>query len=495
VLKSDRVMTLSLGDLKPSGDDFWWVEISNLDWVYGEEAVQGLLCDEPCGPGTTISGTRAEGVAAKLVPDSRLGLGGTTTERKRSWLGSQLFELERVQAKGWPGVGSLQLAGRTWDPLPAPLGPDHGIRLAVVIPDDASGWQLDVWAARRDRCAPPPVPAWQWRLSMRPWEVFIAQILQFQALLDVQLNSASGAAIGYVNDLLARLQGVREHLDPQARVTKQESAEEISSIEQDINTGRLGFRLRMGGTNASMRSIGIDELPPFGLLPVTSTGDEVGKEVTRLLGGDQVVRVRVCRGDLSDVGGFLERAQHRDRIRLDTGVLQPVDILVPRTGDEGTLFDWVAFARGDTEDCGEDADSGEPTVEEPVTVYVLNQSDEEGLYNDYQRYLNNPDRTPPDLPSTPALELHYPAQMWALPDDPTYADLVDRIHSITEIGRDVVFVAVVTKPERRPLGALRAWLLATHVTEQRRLSIDMDVRTLVRPGAEAIVVINPIQIT
>ena len=62
VLKSDRVMTLSLGDLKPGGDDFWWVEINSFDWVYGEEAVQGLLCDEPCGPGTKISGTRAEGV-------------------------------------------------------------------------------------------------------------------------------------------------------------------------------------------------------------------------------------------------------------------------------------------------------------------------------------------------------------------------------------------------------------------------------------------------
>jgi hypothetical protein len=493
VLKSDRVMKLSLGDLKPSGDDFWWVEINNLDWVYGEEAVQGLLCDEPCGPGTTIRGTQAEGVAARLVADSRLGLGGTTTERKRNWLASRLFELERDQAKGWLGVASFQLAGRTWDPLPVPPGPGHGIRLAIVIPDDSSGWQLDVWAARRDRCAPPPVPAWQWRLSMRPWEVFIAQILQFQALLDVRLNSASGAAIGYVNDLLARLRDVREHLDPLAKVTKHESAEEIASIEQDINTGGLGLRLRTGDKDVSVRSIGIDELPPAGLLPVTGTGDGVGDEVTRLLGGDQVVRVRVCRSDLSDIGGFLERAQHRDRIRLDTGVLQPVDILVPRTADGGTQLDWVAFARGDTVECGDRADPGQPTVEEPVTVYVLNQSDEEALYNAYQRYLKQPDGTPPDLPSTPALELRYPARMWALPDDPKYASLVDQIHAI-ETGNGVAFVAVVSEPERRPLGGLRAWLLATQVTEQRAMGIDIDVRTLVRPGAEAIVVVNPIQV-
>jgi hypothetical protein len=493
VLKSERVMTLSLGDLKPSGDDFWWVEINNLDWAYGDEAVQGLLCDEPCGPGTTIRGTRAEGVATRLVADSRVGLGGTTAERKRNWLASRLFELEEVQAKAWPGAASAKLAGRNWDPLPVPLGADQGIRLAIVIPDDSSGWQLDVWAARRDRCAPPPVPTWQWRLSMRPWDVFIAQILQFQALLDVRLNSASGAAIGYINDLLIRLQDVREHLDPQAKITKQESAEEIASIEQDINTGGLGLRLRTGGKDASLRSIGIDELPPGGFLPVTSTGDGVGEEVMRLLGGDQVVHVRVCHGDLSDVGGFLERAQHRDRIRLDTGVLQPVDILVPRTTDGGTQLDWVAFARGDTVDCGEGADPGQPTVGEPVTVYLLNESDDENLFEAYLQYLKQPKGTPPDLPKSPGLELRYPTRMWALPDDPMYADLVGKIQGI-ETGQNVVFVSVVSDSERRPLGGLRAWLLATQVTEQRSMGIDIDVRTLVRPGAEAIVVLNPNQL-
>ncbi|MGE7436067.1 hypothetical protein [Kitasatospora sp. NPDC001175] len=50
------------------------------------------------------------------------------------------------------------------------------MRLAVVLPvgDDHKAWEVDIWAARRERGAPPPQRYWQGRLGMRPWDVFIA---------------------------------------------------------------------------------------------------------------------------------------------------------------------------------------------------------------------------------------------------------------------------------------------------------------------------------
>src|SRR5262249_52993936 len=42
---------------------------------------------------------------------------------------------------------------------------------------------LDAWIARRERIDTPAKRYWQWRMAMRPWDVFIAQILQFQCQL------------------------------------------------------------------------------------------------------------------------------------------------------------------------------------------------------------------------------------------------------------------------------------------------------------------------
>ena len=228
ILKSDRAMTIPLADLTPTGNQFWWVEVAGLDWEFGEEAVQGLLCDEPCGPGTTMRDTVAEGVKASLVEDSRLGLAGVGSERKRNWLASRIFEDEGTMGGRWPGVPGVELAGRSWDPLPVPGQLGDAVRLAVLIPDDASGWQLDVWAARRDRGDPTSLRGWQWRLSMRPWDTFVAQVLQFQALLETRLRSMPGlAGLGYVSELINRVNQVRTKLDPDARVTKREASHDL----------------------------------------------------------------------------------------------------------------------------------------------------------------------------------------------------------------------------------------------------------------------------
>jgi hypothetical protein len=39
---------------------------------------------------------------------------------------------------------------------------------------------LDAWIGRRERIDTPAKRYWQWRMAMRPWDMFLAQILQFQ---------------------------------------------------------------------------------------------------------------------------------------------------------------------------------------------------------------------------------------------------------------------------------------------------------------------------
>jgi hypothetical protein len=53
------------------------------------------------------------------------------------------------------------------------------VPLGLLLRQDDE-WELDVWAARRDRTVPPPELAWQPHLSMREWGVYRAQVLHFE---------------------------------------------------------------------------------------------------------------------------------------------------------------------------------------------------------------------------------------------------------------------------------------------------------------------------
>src|SRR6185312_15676054 len=98
----------------------------------------------------------------------------------------------------WPvaePLPSTTFDDQQWAPSPiAPGDPaiveakseTSAVPLAILFPPvgDAGEWRPDIWAVRRDRGAAPPDDFWRWRLGMRPWAVFIAQVLQFQHQLN-----------------------------------------------------------------------------------------------------------------------------------------------------------------------------------------------------------------------------------------------------------------------------------------------------------------------
>lgn len=476
-LLTRTIARLDITPLAATGDEFFWVEITGEDWDFGSEAVQGVLCDEPCSGGTTARPYTAEGVRLRLTPGLEIGLGGVDGPARRSWLASRLFADEAVAADAWPDDATA-FAHRDWGPPAADSAKATAVRLAVLIPDADTGWQLDTWVARRDRGAPPPLRAWQWRLGMRPWDVFVAQVLQFQALLADRWTGGEPGGARFLAEVLRRLGEVAGRVED---VTKKQTSAWLSELRQDLQEGSVPApgKPRPEAAITTLPALGIGELPPAGFLPRIG-GEAVATATTALLGGPDVVDVRVCHGGPGDVGAWLQAAQHRARIPLDGVRLQPVDLLVVDSGRrEGP--DWVAFARRDTTVCT----AGESSPDtDPVDVYLVEPDDREERAA-WQAFWERGGKIP-DLPGEPVATLHYPVRTWAVPEDPELERITDVVRKWQQSGV-VDAVALVTSEERRPLGAVRAELLAGRFGETRPRLADLRVHVTDRPEAVVLV--------
>ncbi|MFJ9643397.1 hypothetical protein [Streptomyces sp. NPDC101206] len=402
-LRSERLVTIPLTGLTPGLDGFWWVEVAPATRDHGDAPVQGSYCDDPCsGTGTTRHPYTAEGVRIRLVEDRERGLDGQLPASRRNFLASRVFGAERAAHSAWPyGSAAATLPG-AWGPPAVAPGRPPAVRLAVLlrVPGTADGFEADVWTARRDRGAAPPYRYWQSRLGMRPWDVYTAQILQFQSQLAQVLGAraaaraaagetpgpgpaAAGPGLGPLLEQLALLgdqQFLRTH-------TKDQLGREVARIVADLGAD-LGAH---GGPAAaaasaviaaaaegpySLEQLGIAELPPAGYLPVRADdepedgdgdadgdgdgdgggdgggGGDVGNggggvdrsvpgRIETLLGPQAYLRY--CRCGPADIAEAVEEARNRDRIRLDTPSY--LDILVPVDDEGEPSGDWVAFVR------------------------------------------------------------------------------------------------------------------------------------------------------
>ena len=483
-LRSYRTVVLDVDGLEQSDNEFYYVEVTRSEWDFGHEAVQGVLCADPCSGGGSAHPYTAEGVLVRLVRAAEPQLEAVLDSDRRSWLAGWLFAAERKAELGWPNRTNPRLLRQVWNPPDVVAGRPTGVRLAVLIPGGDAGWLVDVWTARRDRGDPPPVRAWQWRLGMRPWDVFVAQILQFQDLLGALLGDGSSLSrASYVDELLDVLGNVGEHV---MKWNRSVTRDRLQDLVHAVRKGELGDESSVAKAYSTLPALGIKELPPAGFLPALGAGwgRQLENEITDFLGGDAVVDVRVCTGVPGDVGAMISRAQHRGRIPLTGGQRTPIDIMVPRQ-DGKDLFDWVVFARREEIDCGEQA------AVEPVDVYVLDPDKDKELIADYETYISGQGKGPqPGVPTLATATLRYPVRGWALPNEPDYAGLVATLRAFGRT-RGMTVVAIVTDDARRPLGLTRAALLAAHSTEQ---GTDAPQLVTFIGADEAIVVLSPSQV-
>ena len=341
-----------------AGRDWYLLTLAHAEALCGEEDVYGKLCEEACVTSTDRP-YRLEGVVVRALPlvlttplaeSAAVQLNRT---HLRSLIASAYYsdEAKRVgslisgaglKSDAWC-VGAIGLTGNE-----VPIG--------VLVRDGNSTLFVDEWIARRELIETSPRRYWQWRMAMRPWDVYLAQICQFQCQLHSRLEDGVDTAAddpcaeakrlvdeaathfkvlaGYYKQTTAKLQkmskSVREKLLEDSPDYFQTGGQ-YAAFEARLLQATQAFKL-LPADRLLIRS-GIVETPSAGYLPVVP-GDTitVNEQVRRMMGEGVDLRFCIVRPDF--IPHALEEAQHMERISLLRGLDNPndkpkVDVLVP----------------------------------------------------------------------------------------------------------------------------------------------------------------------
>jgi hypothetical protein len=264
------------------GSELYLVCLSRVQQLCGQGEVLGRICADACVTATDQP-YLVDGVELSLLPlklqNPLPTLPGVTRPEVhlRSQVASAFF------ADEWDLGGSMLSAAGLRTPVWCAGSP--AAVAGAVVPVGVLGWNgsavtlLDEWTARRERVETPSRAYWAGRMELRPWPVFLAQVLQFQC--------------------------------------------QLSDLGQPTPTQ---------GAQALL-DLGFVELPSAGYLPVDiSSGAALREQLHGLLGDG--VDLRFCAVRRDQVAHELERAQHMNRISLIQGLSsrtdrELVDILVP----------------------------------------------------------------------------------------------------------------------------------------------------------------------
>jgi hypothetical protein len=340
--------------------DLYLITIGFAEALCGQEDVFGKLCEDACVTSTDRP-YRVEGIILRAVPlqlQTPLPTSAVVALSQlhlRSRVASSYFEDERKKVASF--ISGDGLRSNVWcfgaeaaDGLDIPLG--------VIARAGNTTLFLDAWIARRERIDTPAKRYWQWRMAMRPWDVFLAQILQFQCQLAGLFKqqpqgggdgddpcASTRTLIREASDTVAKLasfyQAVTTRFTLQPLGLSRSTSEEKSPVLEGGFIAIDAFRKRLEAASAAflipsdkfLIDGGIIELPSAGYLPVAPNSVvSVNEQVRRLLGKGLDLRFCIVRPDF--VAHALEEAQHMERISLLQGLDHPdrkpeVDILVP----------------------------------------------------------------------------------------------------------------------------------------------------------------------
>ena len=212
----------------------------------------------------------------------------------------------------------------------------------------------------------PPTQFRQWRLSMRPWHVFVAQVLQFQ---DCAGRPAPRNRLRHGPHLEGP--GAARARRGQCRAGQSHQAQGHQQLENLRSGGRRRLHLRGAAIEPVLlvdpegsRLRRVAHRPVPAVPAPDQRGAGAGPPSGWRQGGDQPPGARARRPGPDPAGPRVEaqavqEAQHRDRIPLDggQGAKPAVDVLVPGgpVGEDPKTcpcrtypFDWVAFASAAT---------------------------------------------------------------------------------------------------------------------------------------------------
>jgi hypothetical protein len=454
-LRTGAPVTLQLDGLATPAGRFWLVEvIADRAVPSDNEPVYGNLCGDPCSGGS-IQPWLDDAVRVQVsARDTLPGLASVAAANlARNWLASAYFEQERRSGPPWltpdQSGAVASILDQPWSgaqPAVAPgvLGEPagNGVPLGVLLRVD-DGWQLDVWTGRRDLDQTVPRAAWEWRLGLRPWPVFVAQVLQFQAqLAELPLIGQLGETVfGDAEDFYEIV--VKEA--PRSRKAMQLLWEKW----QQQHTKPL--------TEGSLLSHGIAELPPAGFLPRPTGKSALADQLQAIFGPNVKLQLHYNSADAA-VRAVTE-AQHLDRIPLDRPAAKPtVEVWIPDTAADlpavfTPSYGWIAFAR----DRSEPIELPEPATE-PVEVYLLIADAGENLQQVVDGIIRSESMPKAERLAT----LRYPRAEWGVP---TPEDVVTELGTkwkalLRESEQSLIGVIGIARTDpRRPLAGARAALL------------------------------------
>ena len=334
-------------------NDLYLIVICPAEALCGEEDVYGKLCEEACATSNdrpyAIEGLVVRAVPLVLrtpLPHSKV-VSIATRKHLRSRVASAYFEDERLGVTSM--ISRFGLEQEVWC-LGADAANGACLPIGVIARAGATTVFLDAWISRRERMDTPPRRYWQWRMMMRPWDVFLAQILQFQCQLrDVfgggltpggedpcgDARTVIGEAAKKIVDLIEAHREMTPKLETADIVGQMDAfkakMQELEQMGQKLTATEQQMPVPMG--DRLLIRGGIIELPSAGYLPVAPDANaSVNQQVRQMMGEGVDLRFCIVRPDY--VAHALEEAQHMERISLIEGLDDPkkkpqVDILVP----------------------------------------------------------------------------------------------------------------------------------------------------------------------
>ena len=434
----------------------------------------GELCADPCAGGSSIQPWLDNAVLVQVAPNDTLPTAVTDDwPWRRNSLASAYFDQERRSSLPWltPGAAGTVAPLLSW-PWKSPVprqepAAGSSVPLGVLLLDDEGRWVLDVWTARRDLMTAPARIGWEGHLGWRPWHVFLAQVLQFQAQL---VDAPPAAKIG--TQTVTALDDLKAELLRNPRRSQRAINELFSSwLEQHQPVAAPG----------SLLAQGFRELPPAGFLPEPLGTEDPARQLQSIF--DPVpVTVRHATADaaLRAVG----EAQHLDRIPLkppgggagdaDRATTRPRRAIRPWKSGSRTCppisrrcytpsYGWVAFVRA-RECC-----VAVPPVPAPDQVAVYTHLLGDGATLEQFAELLQKDFAAVVKEAEAAVAtLTYPAAEWAVPQDQSARDAVqaayDALVQPAAAGAPSATLAGLVGSYlvqgRRPLALARAALLA-----------------------------------
>ncbi|WP_300450084.1 hypothetical protein [Accumulibacter sp.] len=347
------------------------ITVGPVEGQCGNEPVFGKLCESACASDARHPWWR-EGVVLRLRPIKLLlpasSAVATSHVHLRNRVASAYFA-----AEPWLAANALSAAGLAsgiWCEPAGLYGRDEVV-IGLLVREAGVNRVLDAWSGRRERMDTQARGYWQGRLAMRPWNVFVAQILQFQCQLS-SLFDAGSAVVTPAEDcaelrlLLDRTRQELEALHKRYRDSAEkivqsfgdkpskkgalEAANEVKLAYAelyDLSSQLAEAELGKGALPAQRMLInaGFVELPPAGYLPVSPGKTALEEQLARMFGEGVRLHYHAVRAD--EIAHLLSEAQHLQRLSLTRGIDHPgefeeVEIFVP----DGQVVDLQRQAAG-----------------------------------------------------------------------------------------------------------------------------------------------------